>query len=274
MELSFINISDINIAYVEKNPAAAETIFFIHGNSGSSKTWSRQLQDELFKDYRLIAIDLPGHGESSKAANPKHTYSPIITAKILAEALQRLAENKPYFLVGFSYGTNVIAEMLPFINQPLGIVLSGACVVGTGFGADKVIINFESIFLQQTVEKIAAKEFLIKQLYNKNDLTLYLEDYYRTDPFFRTALLNNANEGKVSDEIKILREYPYKLLAIAGDGDRLVNNQYMEHTGIRLWNHKIYRIEKAGHFVLSDQPEQFNLLLYEYISERITGASL
>lgn len=274
MEHKYININDIRLAYFEKNNQAKYSIFFIHGNSGSFKTWSRQLQDELFKDYRLIAIDLPGHGESSKAANPKHTYSPIITAKILAEALQKLAENKPYFLVGFSYGTNLIAEMLPFINPPLGIVLSGACVVGTGYAADKVIINFESIFLQQTVEKTGVEKFLIEQLYDKNDLTLYLEDYYRTDPFFRTALLDNASKGNVSDEIKILQEYPYKLLAIAGDGDRLVNNQYIEDTGIRLWDHKTYRIENAGHFVSSDQPEKFNLLLYEYISERITGAFL
>ncbi|HEX5154267.1 MAG TPA: alpha/beta hydrolase [Parafilimonas sp.] len=274
MEASFINVSGTKIAYIEKNSAEAKTIFFIHGNSGSSKTWRKQFQDELFKNYRLIAVDLPGHGESSKAANPKYTYSPIITAKILAEALQKLTENKPYFLVGFSYGTNLIAEMLPFINQPLGIVLSGACVVGAGYTADKVIINFESIFLQQTVEKLAAEKFLIEQLYNKNNLTLFVKDYYRTDPFFRTALLENATEGNVSDEIKLLQEYPYELLVITGDDDRLVNNQYIEHTGIRLWNHKAYRIEKAGHFVSNDQPEKFNLLLYDYISERIIEASL
>jgi hypothetical protein len=36
MENKFISIDGINIAYLEKNSDAKQTIFFIHGNSCSS----------------------------------------------------------------------------------------------------------------------------------------------------------------------------------------------------------------------------------------------
>ena len=37
-------------------------LVFVHGIGGSTKTWKRQINE--FKDYNLLLLDLPGHGES------------------------------------------------------------------------------------------------------------------------------------------------------------------------------------------------------------------
>ena len=50
-------------------------ILLIHGNSSSSRIWQKQLQGPLGAKYRLIAIDLPGHGASSPPPNPEQDYS-------------------------------------------------------------------------------------------------------------------------------------------------------------------------------------------------------
>ena len=50
-------------------------IVLIHGNSSSSRVWSKQLEGSLGKKYRLIAIDLPGHGDSAPAPDPEKDYS-------------------------------------------------------------------------------------------------------------------------------------------------------------------------------------------------------
>lgn len=50
-------------------------IVLIHGNSASSRVWQKQLEGPLGAKYRLIAIDLPGHGDSAPAPHPEKDYS-------------------------------------------------------------------------------------------------------------------------------------------------------------------------------------------------------
>ena len=58
-----------------ESPGAGRPILLVHGNSSSSRIWQKQLQGPLGTKYRLITIDLPGHGASSPAANPEQDYS-------------------------------------------------------------------------------------------------------------------------------------------------------------------------------------------------------
>jgi pimeloyl-ACP methyl ester carboxylesterase len=48
-----------------ESPGTARAILLVHGNSSSSRIWQKQLEGPLGGKYRLIAIDLPGHGRSS-----------------------------------------------------------------------------------------------------------------------------------------------------------------------------------------------------------------
>ena len=89
----------MRLSYYENNTAGPSILFFIHGNSGSGKTWSKQVGDDLLSEYRLIAFDLPGHGRSSHSDHPDDDYSPIGTAKILSEAIKKLAGRQPFILI-------------------------------------------------------------------------------------------------------------------------------------------------------------------------------
>src|SRR5688572_27792061 len=91
MQKKFISIEGIKLMYLEKNPGVKKTIFFIHGNSGSSQTWSKQLASPLFSDFRLIAFDLPAHGSSASSTTPDIDYSPIDLGKMMAAAMNTLA---------------------------------------------------------------------------------------------------------------------------------------------------------------------------------------
>ena len=53
-----------------KGPAAV----LIHGNSSSSRVFSRQLDGPLGERFRLVAVDLPGHGASDDAKD-RSAYS-------------------------------------------------------------------------------------------------------------------------------------------------------------------------------------------------------
>jgi pimeloyl-ACP methyl ester carboxylesterase len=58
----------VTINFVETGNPAGPPILFVHGISQSLRSWTKQLNDEaLRKKYRLIALDLRGHGESQGA---------------------------------------------------------------------------------------------------------------------------------------------------------------------------------------------------------------
>ncbi len=102
MKKDHLIANELEIAYLEINPGLSQTIFFIHSNSGSSDTWHRQYNSHVFINYRLVAIDLPGHGGSGPSPNPDKDYSLPALGEIVADAVKRLSADKPYILAGLS----------------------------------------------------------------------------------------------------------------------------------------------------------------------------
>ena len=75
------------------------TIVFLHGLLGNAKSWTYQFQDTRFSEnYRLIAWDAPGFGESDFVLAEIDAY-----VAALAEFIARLADG-PVYLVGHSMG--------------------------------------------------------------------------------------------------------------------------------------------------------------------------
>jgi len=46
-------------------------IFLLHGNSLNASLFMWMADSDLFSEYRIISIDLPGHGKSAKSDNPE-----------------------------------------------------------------------------------------------------------------------------------------------------------------------------------------------------------
>ena len=55
---------------VHESAGQGPPVVLIHGNSSSSSVFSRQLDGPLGRCFRLIAVDLPGHGASDDAKDP------------------------------------------------------------------------------------------------------------------------------------------------------------------------------------------------------------
>jgi pimeloyl-ACP methyl ester carboxylesterase len=272
MESNFIQIEDLNIHYIEKNGQQKNALFFIHGNSCSVNVWQKQLTSEFFNNYRLIAIDLPGHGKSSHSNNPSNDYSPIGTANILSEVVKKLVGTNPHILIGFSYGTNVVAEMLNYGIEPKGIVLVASCVLGDGHGMEKVFVQNEIVpiaFYNEPelaiVEKWFAKELISA---TKHDLQILADDYLKVSSDFKPVLFKTAGEGKISDEILALQKSNIPVCVLFGDKDKIVNIDYLSDLPFSVWKNQIYKIPEAGHWVNIDKVEECNFLIDSYAHER------
>ena len=86
-------------------------ILFIHGMGRCSLDWQPQFQSDLAKEYRLIAMDLRGHGKSGKPwANTDYHDSRLWADDVLSVINDRKLDN-PIF-VGWSYGGVVALDYL------------------------------------------------------------------------------------------------------------------------------------------------------------------
>jgi pimeloyl-ACP methyl ester carboxylesterase len=92
-----ITLRGDRVAY--RDEGAGEVLLLIHGLGGSSFSW-RAVLPKLSKKYRVIAPDLPGHGQSDK---PRGDYSPAAFAAWLRDLLDTLGIPK-VTVVGHSLG--------------------------------------------------------------------------------------------------------------------------------------------------------------------------
>lgn len=92
-------INDIDYYY--ETAGTGTPILLLHGFTGSSTNW-RRLMEQLATAYRVIAVDLLGHGKTAVFPHP-HRYTMPHVAADLATLLQSLAAT-PCHLLGYSMG--------------------------------------------------------------------------------------------------------------------------------------------------------------------------
>jgi len=72
LEADTLVVGELTIAYLRnEQPVDGETIVMIHGFGANKDNWTR-LAKHLTGDFNVYAIDLPGHGDSSKPLDIKH----------------------------------------------------------------------------------------------------------------------------------------------------------------------------------------------------------
>ncbi|MCH9735059.1 MAG: alpha/beta fold hydrolase [Actinomycetia bacterium] len=84
-ELKFLELHGDRVAYRDAG-SGDHALLLIHGMAGSSHTW-REVIPQLSKEYRVIAPDLLGHGQSAK---PRSDYSLGAFAVLLRDLLDEL----------------------------------------------------------------------------------------------------------------------------------------------------------------------------------------
>ena len=96
MEEQFFDTSDGRIAFYD-NRADGLALVMLHANSICKESFALQIT-AFGNTYRTIAIDLPGHGGSSDATDPRRSYSMTGYANAVSELLAGIG------VVGFFSG--------------------------------------------------------------------------------------------------------------------------------------------------------------------------
>jgi pimeloyl-ACP methyl ester carboxylesterase len=116
-------------SYEVEGPVGAPAIVFIHGTRLTRSMWRAQL-DELRDRYRVVAMDLPGHGTAAD-----RPFTIAAAADEVAQVIEEAAGGRAV-VVGLSLGGYVAMELAARRPELVrGLVLSGASAEPVGVRA-------------------------------------------------------------------------------------------------------------------------------------------
>jgi pimeloyl-ACP methyl ester carboxylesterase len=131
MSPGFVDLHGSRVAYRDTGgDAGTETLLLLHGMSGSSRDW-RDVMPLLAQRHRVIAPDLPGHGQSDRQLSDFSLSTLAVWLRDLLDALHVIKVT----VVGHSLSGGVAMQ---FAHQHRGrcerVVLIGSGGVGQDLG--------------------------------------------------------------------------------------------------------------------------------------------
>jgi pimeloyl-ACP methyl ester carboxylesterase len=245
-------------------------VLFLHGNSSAKEIFRKQYESPLGNTYRMIAMDLPGHGASSNAFDPARTYSMPGYAEVAGEVLDNLGADRAV-VVGWSLGGHVAMEMVKSWPAVVGIMILGAPPVRRDMEA------ILSAFHQTPAAFLAGKkDFTADDFKAFGELTLgklvgtpeLQRALHRTDGAAREMMFASLAAGKASDQREIAETAKVPMAVVNGEKDPLVNVQYVGALKYRsLWDDHCFVLRGLAHVPFFEAPEVFNPILARFLAD-------
>ena len=271
-----IEIGTQRLAYVCEG-AREKCVVFIHGNSSCKAAFQNQLPALLEAGYGVLAIDLPGHGESADAADADTSYTIPAYAETLKAVCDQLEISRPA-LCGWSLGGHIAIEMAGASSDYAGLVICGTPPVGPGME------HAESAYLPSDVGDVTGAEAP-----TADRLDAYIDAVYgslspvpeelrraghRADGKSRARMFMHWISGiSGNNQRDVVQNWRKPLLVIHGAKDAFVPAEYIQSLGLAGdgTGPVFEEIQAAGHAPFLETPELFNQMLLRFC-ERCFGA--
>ena len=266
-----VTLSDnVEIAYIDKGIGLP--IVFVHGLASNFKVWSQNVS-ELSKDYRCIALDLPGYGQSSKN---EYKVSIRFFAEMLAQFIRALALEEPV-LIAHSMGGHIsillaAEQMVPIrqliLTAPAGFEQFSAMerkwfhavmtpTILKAASIERIKKNIRENFYHFPEE---AGFMLTERLQLLKNKTAY--DYY-------THLVTQSALAMIKEPVyDLLQDIDIPTLILFGEEDQLIPNRIL-HPQLttkmialagqsQIENSQLIMLPEAGHFLQFEQADSYN----------------
>jgi pimeloyl-ACP methyl ester carboxylesterase len=240
--------------------SGAQTLVLVHGWTCDDSSWSGQVP-ALASKYRVITLDLPGHGKSGKIDAGRFSMDLFARA---VEAVRAEAGAERIVLVGHSMGTPVIREYAKLYPHRVAalVLVDGVVVLGApprpGIqpaqppvadnmrgpnGAKNRETMIRGMFTPATPQAI--QDHVLRMMLAAPEATAYGAMVATFDPKIWT---NDVMTMPV--------------LGLFADKSALGNP---ETTKKLFPNYQHHEIPGTGHFLMMEKPREFNALLTAFV---------
>jgi pimeloyl-ACP methyl ester carboxylesterase len=252
-----------------ESTGAGLPLVLLHGSGSARGVFARLLRGPLADQYRMIALDLPGHGESANAARPEETYTLPGLADSVSEALDRMGVGR-CAIFGWSLGGHIALEMLSFRPGIAGIMLTGAPPIGHGpVGVLRAFrVSFDSMlaskprFSDHDIERFA-------RMCLGDAATLADRRFIaRADGRLRKIMFNSMMRGQCADEKALVEQSAVPIAIDNGSDEPVARLGYVARLRYRnLWDGICHIVPDAGHAPFVQAPAAFDALLARFAGE-------
>ncbi|WP_129116155.1 alpha/beta fold hydrolase [Halegenticoccus tardaugens] len=242
-------------------------VVLVHGYSQSRMCWRKQIESDLTDEFRLIAPDNRGHGESGK---PRDAYEDsALWANDLRAVITEL-DLDDVVLVGWSYGGLVVLDYVEFYgtDRIAGINLVGAISsIGTEQATERLgpeYIDLVSAFGSTDVEESTETmrrfvDLCVHDVLPAEDRYYMLGYNIVVPPYVRECLRDRT----VTHDAE-LDALDIPVLLTHGEEDAVVLAAASEQYADRIDDATVSYYPETGHSPFWECPERFNHELREF----------
>ncbi len=211
-----------------------------------SKKESFYYQTEYFsKNFRTIAIDITGFGESKKLP---FAYSLNDYVKDVKDTLDKL-NIKSYHLVCHSFGVRIGIRLARIDSRLEKLVIIG----GAGLKPKRKPSYYIRVYKYKLIKRFLSKE---KQLsYGSPEYKLLRGE-------MRDSYVKIVNEYQ-DKEVSLLKN---KCLLIFGEADSETPLYMAKRFLKKLKNSTLYIVKDSGHFCFLEKPNEVNVIIKEFLN--------
>jgi pimeloyl-ACP methyl ester carboxylesterase len=235
-------------------------LIFIHGWSCDGRYWQKQIP-VFANEYKVITVDLAGHGHSSldRSNFSMLSFANDVKAIIVKENIDRA------ILIGHSMGGSVIAEAARLMpGKVVGIVgvdtWQNVAKRTPQSIIDEMVKPFDADF------KSAAKNFVSAMFPKGTDQQLinWAQEDMSSAPkeIALSAFRNYLGQYVNGEAATIFKDITIPVVSINARLWPTAPEENRKH----IKNYQLFYIEETGHFPMLEKPEEFNMLLKKAIN--------
>src|SRR5258707_10447276 len=269
----FVRVNGVQVGIEERGEARKSclTLVMLHGFTGSAAGWGSHLETLAAYGWRVIALDLPGHGQSDAPDEPQ-LYALEYCQQYILAALQELGVSKGQaILLGYSMGGR-IALYTAFSGFFRALILESASP-GVEDPAEREQRRISDEALAASIERDGVQAFIerwekLPLFASQKTLPLESRETLRRQRLQNRATglaqsLRGVGLGVQPSLYARLPTLHIPVLLIAGELDTKFT-AIARHMAQALPQSQLRIIPGAGHTIHLERPEEFVSLVRDF----------
>ena len=266
-----VTIDGINTHYVEAG--AGRPLLLFHGLGASVATWRDNI-GPLARSFRVVAVDLPGHGDSEK---PNIDYHPAAMVRFIASFAEATGLDRPAVIGNSVGGALGLMTALKHPDLVSGLVLVDSASLGRDVSLYIRLVSVPLLGEVLESSKIGGSRFMLKHVFHDPSFATpeLVDELYRSHRMRgakeavvrvirRTvSLLGVRDEYVLTDRLESL---PIPTMVVWGANDRIFPVSQAYHSSASSPRTTLHVFDDCGHWPHMEKADAFNAAVVNFLS--------